>query len=76
LIFFGHSLLACASIDAALLAQLDTVQALLAAGVSGVQGDKFGLRPVQLAAQNEHWGVVKWLEEHDCAWPPPEETIE
>ena len=36
----------------------------------GVLGDKFGLRPVQLAAQNEHWAVVHWLEEHGCAWPP------
>ena len=36
----------------------------------GTLGDKFGLRPVQLAAQNEHWEVVRYLEEHGCAWPP------
>ena len=45
---------------------------MVEAGVSGVSPDKYKFRPVQLAAQNGHTEVVRWLEEQGYAWPPPE----
>ena len=45
---------------------------MVEAGVSGVIPDKYKFRPVQLAAQNGHTEVVRWLEEQGYTWPPPE----
>ena len=45
---------------------------MVEAGVSGVSPDKYKFRPVQLAAQNGHTEVVRWLEEQGYTWPPPE----
>ena len=60
--------------QAAFRGHLGVVQAMVEAGVAaGLNGgDKFGFRPVQLAAQNGHTEVVRWLEEQGCTWPPPE----
>ena len=28
---------------------------------------------MQLAAQGEHWAVVRYLEENGCSWPPADD---
>ena len=61
--------------QAAFRGHMGVVRAMVEAGVDAGHdgGDKFGFRPIQLAAQNGHTEVVRWLEERGCTWPPPDE---